>query len=125
MSPRPSRRLLTAARVLAGLTQNELASAAGVAPSVLQGIEQGRSDPRLSTVLALIDALRRYGVALVPESDSVAWGAVVLRGSRTEKEGLQELELSFEKQANRTKENLTDIAAPKSVPKRLGRRPRS
>ncbi len=67
-----SARLLVAARVLAGVTQPELAAAAGISVSVLQAIEQGRSDPKLSTVLALLDALKARGVELALESESVA-----------------------------------------------------
>jgi len=70
-----------AARVLAGLTQPELAAAAGIAPSVLGAIEQGRSDPKQSTVLAILDALKARGVELAPETDRVAWGVLVNRGS--------------------------------------------
>jgi transcriptional regulator with XRE-family HTH domain len=76
-----SPRVLVAARVLAGLTQPELAAAAGIAPSVLGAIEQGRSDPRLSTVLAILDALKARGVELAPETDQVAWGVHVSKGS--------------------------------------------
>ncbi|WP_090560979.1 helix-turn-helix domain-containing protein [Belnapia rosea] len=47
----------------------EHAAAAGIAVSVLQAIEQGRSDPKLSTVLALADALKTRGVELMPESE--------------------------------------------------------
>jgi len=79
-----SPRLLVAARVLAGLNQTELASAAGIAVSVLQAIEQGRSDPKLSTVLALVDALKVRGVMLLPETERIAGGIHVVRGSQTE-----------------------------------------
>ena len=79
-----SPRLLIAARVMGGLTQAELAAAAGIAMSVLQSIEQGRSDPRLSTTLALLNALEAHGVRLVPASDQAAYGLVVVPGSRAE-----------------------------------------
>ena len=69
------------------MSQRELATEAGIAVSVLQAIEQGRSDPRNSTLIALVDALRARGVELVPETDRVAWGAVALRGSKAEDEG--------------------------------------
>lgn len=82
-----SPRVLVAARALAGMSQSDLAAAAGVAVSVLQAIEQGRSDPKLSTVLALLDALKARGVELVPESDRVAWGVLVTRGSEAERLG--------------------------------------
>lgn len=76
-----STRLLIAGRALAGMTQTDLAVAAGIALSVLQAIEQGRSDPKLSTVLALLDALKAQGVELLNSSDSVAWGVYVAPGS--------------------------------------------
>lgn len=82
-----SPRVLVAARVLAGLTQPELAAAAGIASSVLGAIEQGRSDPRQSTVLAIVDALKARGVELVPETDRVAWGVHVNRGSEAASTG--------------------------------------
>jgi DNA-binding XRE family transcriptional regulator len=82
-----STRLLIAARALAGMTQSELAAAAGIALSVLQAIEQGKSDPKLSTVLALLDVLKAVGVELVSESMSVAWGVVVVTGSVAESAG--------------------------------------
>ncbi|MBL6080754.1 helix-turn-helix transcriptional regulator [Belnapia sp. T18] len=79
-----SPRLLVAARVLAGLNQSQLANAAGVAVSVLQAIEQGRSDPKLSTMLALVDALKARGVMLAPETERVAGGVLVMKDSQTE-----------------------------------------
>jgi transcriptional regulator with XRE-family HTH domain len=82
-----SHRLLIAARVLAGLTQGELAEAAGIALSVLQAIEQGRSDPKLSTVLALLDVLKARGVELLPPSGTVAWGVFVVPGSPADASG--------------------------------------
>ncbi len=82
-----SPRVLAAARALAGMSHSDLAAAAGIAVSVLQAIEQGRSDPKLSTVLALLDALKARGVELVPESDRVAWGVLVTRGSEAERFG--------------------------------------
>ncbi len=83
-----SPRVLVAARVLAGMSQPELAAAAGIAVSVLQAIEQGRSDPRLSTVLALVDALKARGINLVPETERVAWGVLVTKGSEAERLGI-------------------------------------
>jgi len=63
------------------MTQTDLASAAGIALSVLQAIEQGKSDPKLSTVIALLDALKAQGVELLAGSESVAWGVYVAPGS--------------------------------------------
>ncbi|MFH5925491.1 helix-turn-helix transcriptional regulator [Roseomonas xinghualingensis] len=80
-----SPRLLVAARAIAGMSQAELATDAGIALSVLQAIEQGRSDPKISTVLALLDALKARGVELVPETERVAGGVFVLKGSDAER----------------------------------------
>ncbi|WP_439598756.1 helix-turn-helix transcriptional regulator [Falsiroseomonas sp.] len=78
-------RLLTAARVLAGLTQAELAHAAGVATSVLQALEQGRSDPKLSTVIAIFQALRARGVAVTWEPENETGTITLLSGGRAER----------------------------------------
>lgn len=74
-------RLLIAGRVLAGLTQHELAVEAGVAPSALQAIEQGKSDPKLSTLLAITDALSRHGVRVMGEDGESIGSLVLLRRS--------------------------------------------
>lgn len=76
-----SHRLIIAGRALAGMTQSDLAGAAGIALSVLQAIEQNKSDPKLSTVLAIIDALHAQGVTIMRSSDTVAWGVYVVPGS--------------------------------------------
>jgi transcriptional regulator with XRE-family HTH domain len=83
-----STRVLIAARTLAGMSQADLATAAGIAVSALQAIEQGRSDPRLGTVLALVDALKQRGVELVAENDRTAWGVVVTKDSQAARLGL-------------------------------------
>lgn len=111
-----SPRLLIAARVLGGMTQSELAAAAGVGLSVLQAIEQGRSDPRLSTTLALLDALEAHGVHLVPASKDAAYGLVVTPGSRAEDAGKARASESASSEPDET-------AQPASGPvaKRIGR----
>ena len=82
-----SHRLFIAARALAGLSQSELASQAGVALSVLQAVEQGRSDPKLTTILALLDVLKSKGIELLPDSSSVAFGLFVVPGSEADRTG--------------------------------------
>jgi transcriptional regulator with XRE-family HTH domain len=82
-----SHRLFIAARALAGLSQSELASQAGVALSVLQAIEQNRSDPKLTTILALLDVLKSKGVELLPETGQVAFGLFVTVGSEADLTG--------------------------------------
>ena len=111
-----SPRLLIAARVLGGMTQSELAVAAGVGLSVLQAIEQGRSDPRLSTTLALLDALETHGVRLVPASEHAAYGLVVVPGSRAENAGKAR---SSESVPDEPDERTTSGSGP--VAKRIGR----
>jgi predicted transcriptional regulator len=72
-------RTIIAARVLADLTQKDLAEAAGIALSVLQAIEQGSADPKNSTVIAIIDALAGKGVRILPEEDGIVTGVVLTR----------------------------------------------
>ena len=69
------------------MSQSELATAAGVALSVLQAFEQNRSDPKLSTILALLDVLKTKGVELLPETGQVAFGLFVVPGSEADLTG--------------------------------------
>ena len=49
---------LAAWRKAVGLTQAELAAAAGIRPATVSDIESGKIDPRLSTLKALAKALK-------------------------------------------------------------------
>lgn len=69
------------------MSQSELAAEAGIAVSVVQAIEQNRSDPKLSTVLAILDALKSHGVELVAEAEHVAFGVIVVPGSEADLTG--------------------------------------
>ncbi|MBD0273385.1 MAG: helix-turn-helix transcriptional regulator [Acetobacteraceae bacterium] len=57
-------RVIAAARMLAGLDQHQLAAAAGLSPSTISKIEQGRRNVRGDTVRAVSEALERLGVDL-------------------------------------------------------------
>lgn len=74
-----SPRVLIAGRILAGLSQKELASQAKLALSSLQAIEQGTSDPRNLTLLALADALLAHGVRILTEDDRHLGGVMLER----------------------------------------------
>ena len=74
-----SHRLLVAGRVLAGLSQQELATEAHVALSVVRAIEQGKSDPKLSTVRALVSALREHEVEILVENHRSLGGLRLLK----------------------------------------------
>jgi predicted transcriptional regulator len=74
-------RQLIAARVLADWSQADLAAAADVALRTIQGLESGDRDTRFSSVLAILDALRRRGVELAQGSERFLGGVVVVRGS--------------------------------------------
>ena len=65
LSPLVARgRVIAAARMLAGLDQHELAAAAGLSPSTISKIEQGRKNVRQNTLRAVSEALERLGVDL-------------------------------------------------------------
>ena len=74
-------RLLTAARIMAGLSQAELAAQANCAVSALARFEQGRTQPRLDTVRALVGALARNGIEFLPETQRHEGGVALVRGT--------------------------------------------
>lgn len=57
-------RVIAAARMLAGLDQEQLAAEAGLSPSTVSKIEQGRKNVREDTARAVRQALERLGVDL-------------------------------------------------------------
>ena len=69
LSPLVARgRVIAAARMLAGLDQLQLAAAAGMSPSTISKIEQGRKNVRQDTLRAVGQALEALGVDLTQNS---------------------------------------------------------
>jgi predicted transcriptional regulator len=54
-----------AARVMAGLSQKELAKLSGVSQKSISAFETGEIDPRLSTKRAIATALQESGIRLL------------------------------------------------------------
>lgn len=81
----PSPRLLAAARSLVGLSQGELAVAAGLAKSSIGRYEAGLTALRSDTLGAILAVLRARGVRFVEETDEVAMGLLLMktRSSKT------------------------------------------
>jgi transcriptional regulator with XRE-family HTH domain len=72
-------------RVAIGLSQGELAAAAGVGKATISGIEQERANPRLETLAAIAAALRvEVGELLAPAAPPAV---EVVRARRGEKRG--------------------------------------
>lgn len=73
-------RLLVAARVLAGWSQQELATAAGIGLNTVQGLETGHRDTRTSSLQRVLSALLTRGVEVTLGSERWAYGVQVVRG---------------------------------------------
>lgn len=61
-------RVIAAARMLAGLDQEQLATEAGLSASTVSKIEQGRRNVREDTLRAVRQAFERLGVDLTQNS---------------------------------------------------------
>lgn len=59
---RPSPKQIKAARVLIGITQEDLAKAAGLSLKALDNYEQGHSVPREATIAKIVRAFKDRGV---------------------------------------------------------------
>ncbi len=60
---------IRAARAMVGLTQKQLADAAGISEMSVKNIERGTTpDPRVSTIMALRKALETAGVEFIAEN---------------------------------------------------------
>ena len=66
-SPRRVGRALRAARLLAGLSQAEVATEAGVSREAISRLEAGQRVARMDTLTAILDALG-YEIAFLPRS---------------------------------------------------------
>jgi transcriptional regulator with XRE-family HTH domain len=75
----PPPRLLAAARVLAGLSQRELATQAGIATSVIGRYEAGHSRLRSDSFEAILQVLRARGIRFVDATDKIAMGVLLIR----------------------------------------------
>lgn len=64
-----SPRQIRAARALLGWPQAELAQKAGVHRNVLARLEAGRTDPKVSTLDAVVEALQAHGIIFFADSD--------------------------------------------------------
>lgn len=65
---------IRAARAMVGLTQAELARAAGLSVTGLNNIERGAADPKASTLRAIRGALEEAGVVFFSAGETPAGG---------------------------------------------------
>jgi len=68
-------RQIRAARGLLAWSQSQLASEAGISRATLMRIEDGATDTKAATLVAIRDALRKAGVRLYDDSDGIGEGA--------------------------------------------------
>ena len=74
------------ARAILGLKQKDLAIKAGISTTTLNNIERGvQTDPKISTLRAIRDALEAEGVRFIDERDDVEFG-IVLQKNKNENE---------------------------------------
>lgn len=74
-------RLCTAGRILAGLSQAELAAKASLAVSVVARFEQGLTRPRSGTLQALVAVLEAHGVEVLGPTDRHEGGLGLVKGT--------------------------------------------
>jgi len=84
---------LVAARVAAGLTQQQLADASDVSRATIAQIEAGVSDPKLSTVLQLAQALQVSALLLLLGTDDISALSEIVPAPGAATSGLSEEEL--------------------------------
>jgi transcriptional regulator with XRE-family HTH domain len=89
----PLPRALAAARALVGMSQRELATAAGLSTRSVAGYEAGLSMLRADNLGAIMGVLRQRGIRFLEESDDVAMGVLLLRGKRESDQDLHDQNL--------------------------------
>ncbi|HVS78340.1 MAG TPA: helix-turn-helix transcriptional regulator [Steroidobacteraceae bacterium] len=77
----PPPRLVTAARILIGLSQADLAEEAKIGIATLRRYERGETNPRADKANAILRVLRAHGIQFLDESDTVAMGVVLLKSA--------------------------------------------
>lgn len=65
---------IRAARGLLGIKQTDLAKAAAISEMSVKNIERGATDPRLSTLMALKEALEKMGVVFMEPGAQIDGG---------------------------------------------------
>ena len=75
----PPPKLIAAARLIAGLTQRELAVEAGVGTSSLARYEAGMGSMRVDTLSAVVAALRNHGIRFLDPTPEILIGLALVR----------------------------------------------